>query len=150
MSKNRGRQIFFLLFFRYFLCEMVFEDPNSRAFSIVTQNIYAAVKSKVRDTHGDYGLAAISWGLSGKVPESFARPGVSPFKGQGHFHFTKGTSIGKSESLLSNFWRGTKAKTRATKAVTFVKFQAWFFLFKKMYISSSKLTAVRSNWILYS
>ncbi|XP_033627946.1 ribonuclease P/MRP protein subunit POP5-like [Asterias rubens] len=49
---------------RYFLCEMVFEDPNSRAFSIVTQNIYAAVKSKVRDTHGDYGLAAISWGLS--------------------------------------------------------------------------------------
>ena len=40
------------------------------------------------------------------------RCGISSLKGQGHFHFAKGTSIGKSESQWGTFERGTKAKTR--------------------------------------
>ncbi|XP_038059390.1 ribonuclease P/MRP protein subunit POP5-like [Patiria miniata] len=51
---------------RYFLCELVFEDAIWRALAVNNQHLYNAVKDAVRQIHGDYGAAAIAWGLNVK------------------------------------------------------------------------------------
>ena len=40
------------------------------------------------------------------------RPGISSLKGQGHFHFAKGTSTGKSLKSVGNFQRGTEGQRK--------------------------------------
>ena len=41
---------------------------------------------------------------------AYFRPGILSLKGQGRFHFAKGTSILKLFKSMGNFWMGTKAK----------------------------------------
>ncbi|XP_022095807.1 ribonuclease P/MRP protein subunit POP5-like [Acanthaster planci] len=51
---------------RYFLCELVFEDAVRRALMVGVQHLYSAVKDAVKEVHGDYGAAALAWGLNVK------------------------------------------------------------------------------------
>ena len=63
---------------------MVFEDMARRALAIGTQSLYNAIKDTVREMHGDYGAAAIAWGLNGTFPwlQLLALPSALPLKGK--------------------------------------------------------------------
>lgn len=63
--------VFIVLFFnknyRYVLCELIFPDQKDVIPHIDTRAVYYAVKDALLDTHGDYGLGALQFSLSGTI-----------------------------------------------------------------------------------
>lgn len=55
-----------LCFSRYFLCEIISEDPRCRQF-IEERIVHSAVKNAVARIHGDFGVACCSIAFSGLV-----------------------------------------------------------------------------------
>lgn len=51
--------------FRYLLCELVFPDKKKEIPHIDTKNVYLAVRDAILEAHGDYGLGAVQFSLSG-------------------------------------------------------------------------------------
>ncbi|XP_072271600.1 ribonuclease P/MRP protein subunit POP5 [Pyxicephalus adspersus] len=75
---------------RYFLCELVLEDPRQR--HVITQGtVYHNVKEIVARLHGDFGVAAVSVALSVKYLNAYT--GIIFIRSLKNYHKILGSSL---------------------------------------------------------
>ena len=67
-------------------------------------------------------------GITANLSHTNITPGISSLKGQGRFHFEKGTSIQESLSQWENFEGATRPRPGATEVVAcvFPSLKPWF------------------------